>query len=69
MKNAVFWDVRPCICYVNQRFGRTYLLYLQGRKISERGTSAGSSTLVLIPMPFLKKVRVSLQEAVIHHRF
>jgi hypothetical protein len=39
MKNAVFWDVAPCESCVNRRFGGTYLLHLQGTKISERGTS------------------------------
>jgi hypothetical protein len=38
-KNAVFWDVAPCRCCVNRRFSGTYRLYLQGRKIRERGTS------------------------------
>jgi hypothetical protein len=37
LKNAVFWDVAPCRSYVNRRFGRTYRLHLQGRKIRERG--------------------------------
>jgi hypothetical protein len=39
MKNAVFWDVAPCISCVNRRLGGTYRLHLQGRKIVERGTS------------------------------
>jgi hypothetical protein len=39
MKNAVFWDVEPCGSCVNRRFGGTYRLHLQGRKIRERGTS------------------------------
>jgi hypothetical protein len=39
MKNAVFWDMAPCRSCVNGRFGGTYLLYLQGRKNRERGTS------------------------------
>jgi hypothetical protein len=39
MKNAVFWDVAPCRPSVNRRFGGTYRLHLQGRKIRERGTS------------------------------
>jgi hypothetical protein len=39
MKNAIFWDVAPCISCVNRRFGVTYRLHLQGRKIRERGTS------------------------------
>jgi hypothetical protein len=38
-KNSVFWDVVPCIICVNRRFGRMYLLHIQGRKIGERGTS------------------------------
>jgi hypothetical protein len=38
MKN-VFLDVGPCISCLNRRFGRMYLLHLQGRKIRERGTS------------------------------
>jgi hypothetical protein len=39
MKNAVFWDVAPCIYCANRRFGGTYRLYLEGRKIRERGAS------------------------------
>jgi hypothetical protein len=39
MKNAVFWDMGPCRSCVNRRFGGTYRLHLQGRKICERGTS------------------------------
>jgi hypothetical protein len=39
MKNVVFWDVAPCRFYVNRRFGGTYRLHLQGRKIHERRTS------------------------------
>jgi hypothetical protein len=34
--NAVFWDVTPCRSCVNRRFGGTYCLHLQGRKIRER---------------------------------
>jgi hypothetical protein len=41
MKNAVFWDVAPCRYCVNRRFGGTYRLNLQGRKIRERGASVG----------------------------
>jgi hypothetical protein len=40
MKNAVFWDVAPCRSSVNRRFGGTYHINLQGRKIRERETSA-----------------------------
>jgi hypothetical protein len=38
LKNAVFWDVATCRSCVNWRFGGTYCLRLQGRKICERGT-------------------------------
>jgi hypothetical protein len=37
MKNTVFWDVAPSC--VNRRFGGTYHLHLQRRKIREGGTS------------------------------
>jgi hypothetical protein len=37
--NSVFWDVAPCRYFVNRRFGGTYRLNLQGRRIRERGTS------------------------------
>jgi hypothetical protein len=30
MKNAVFWDVAPCIYFVNRRFAGTYRLHLKG---------------------------------------
>jgi hypothetical protein len=39
MKNAVFWDVLSCRFCVNRRFGGTYSIHLQGRKIREPGTS------------------------------
>jgi hypothetical protein len=39
MKNAVFWDVEPSRSCVNRRFGGTYRLHLQRRKIGDRGTS------------------------------
>jgi hypothetical protein len=39
VKNVVFWDVAPCRSCVNRRFGGTYWLHLQDRKIRERGTS------------------------------
>jgi hypothetical protein len=35
MKTAVFWDITPCSpLKVNRRFGGTYLLHLQGPRIS-----------------------------------
>jgi hypothetical protein len=47
MKNTVFWGVAPCRCSgLNRRFGGTYCLHLQGRKIRERRTS---HLLTLVP--------------------
>jgi hypothetical protein len=39
VKNSVFWDVAPCTSCANRRFGGTYRLHHQGRKICERGTT------------------------------
>jgi hypothetical protein len=41
-KNVAFWDVALCRSYVNQRFGGTYRLHLQGTRIRKRGTSVSS---------------------------
>jgi hypothetical protein len=35
IKNVVFWDVALYRSWVNRRFGGTYRLHLQGRKIRE----------------------------------
>jgi hypothetical protein len=37
--NAIFWDLVPCRYFVNRRFGGTYHLHLQGRKIRKLGSS------------------------------
>jgi hypothetical protein len=35
MKSTIFWDITPCsLLKVNRRFGGTYRLYIQGRRIS-----------------------------------
>jgi hypothetical protein len=39
MKSVVFWDVALCRLCVNRRFGGTYRLHLQDRRIREQGTS------------------------------
>jgi hypothetical protein len=39
VKNVVFWDVALCNSCVKRRFGGTYYLHIQDRKIRERGTS------------------------------
>jgi hypothetical protein len=41
-KNFVFWDAASCRSCVNRRFGGTYHIHLQGRKIRERRTSVSS---------------------------
>jgi hypothetical protein len=43
VKNAVFQDVATCRSCANRRFGGTYHLRHQGRKICERGTSVSRS--------------------------
>jgi hypothetical protein len=48
VKNAVFWYVAPCRSCVERRFGGTYRLHLQGRKIRERGTNV--SRLLIWPL-------------------
>jgi hypothetical protein len=52
MKSSVFWDIMPCSSVkVNQRFGGTYRLHLQGQKVSqarnkhEAGSKQSSLTL------------------------
>jgi hypothetical protein len=36
MKSSIFWDITPCsLLKVNRRFGGTYRLHLQDRRISE----------------------------------
>jgi hypothetical protein len=75
MKNVVVWDVAPCRSCVNRRFGGTYRLHLQGRKIRERGTSvnrclqppahAGSS---LADFSTLKMEAIHSSETSVHTR-
>jgi hypothetical protein len=43
MKNTIFWDITPCSpLKVNQHFGGTYSLQLQGRRISLARNQRGS---------------------------
>jgi hypothetical protein len=40
MKSSVFWDITPCNpLSVNRRFGGTYRLHLQGRRISQASSA------------------------------
>jgi hypothetical protein len=45
---VIIWDVVPCSQYMNQRFGGTYYLHLQGSKPAEQETSvlAGDTSLL-----------------------
>jgi hypothetical protein len=52
MKNVVFWDVELYSSWVNRRFGGTYRLHLQGRKIRERGTSVSRWLHIRNPLLF-----------------
>jgi hypothetical protein len=46
MKNTMFWDITPCsLLKVNGRFGGTYRLHLQGRKISRARNERESRAL------------------------
>jgi hypothetical protein len=47
MKNVVFWDITPCGCYKNRRFGGTHHLHYQVIRIGELGTILSSETSVI----------------------
>jgi hypothetical protein len=50
IKNAMFWDITPCSpLKVNWRFGGTYRLHLQGRRISRARNQRESRCLSLPP--------------------
>jgi hypothetical protein len=47
VKSFIFWDMTPCSPLIfNRRFGRTYHLHLQGRRISQAALPATCFTLV-----------------------
>jgi hypothetical protein len=41
---AIYWGIAPCSPYVNDRFGGTYHLHLQGRKSAQQETSVQQVT-------------------------
>jgi hypothetical protein len=46
MKSSIFWDITPCSpMNFNRRFGGTYRLHLQGRRISRLRSQRGSRWL------------------------
>jgi hypothetical protein len=53
MKSTIFWDITPCSpLKVNRRFGGTYRLHLQGRRISRAGNQRERSACHLLPPSF-----------------
>jgi hypothetical protein len=65
VKNAVFWNVAPCRSCVNRRFGGTYRHHVQGRKISERGTSVSrwlqTESPVVVTLVLLSRIFLPLR--------
>jgi hypothetical protein len=65
MKSIIFWDITPCSpVRVNWRFGGTYRLHLQGRRIS-RASRALLVTCVhaaLLPVDFQRTTRLYIPE-------
>jgi hypothetical protein len=73
LKNAVFWNVALCKSCANIRFGGTYRLHLQGRKLREQGANvsrwlqhAGSS---LADFSTLKMEAIRFSETLVHTKF
>jgi hypothetical protein len=64
MKNAVFWDVAPCRYCVNRRFGGTYRLHLQGRKIREQETGMSSHLLTISTRRHIPEDGIFLRKSV-----
>jgi hypothetical protein len=48
MKNVVFWDVTPCGCCKNRRFGGKYRLNHQGDKNRRAGHNVSSVLRLLV---------------------
>jgi hypothetical protein len=65
LEECRFWDVAPCSSCVNRRFGGTYRLHLQGRKIHEQGTSV--SRWLQTDVPLLQGSRPHRLAAISHH--
>jgi hypothetical protein len=59
LKNAVFRDMKPCRSCVNRRFGGTYRLHLQGRRVSPARTHHKSGSLLTKWLVGLKTRKIS----------
>jgi hypothetical protein len=74
MENVVFWDITPCSpLKFNRRFGGTYRLHFQGRKIRERRTSVGrwlqsAAGSSLADFSTLKMEAIRFSETSVHTR-
>jgi hypothetical protein len=64
MKTTLFWDITPCSSFkFNRRFGGTYRLHLQGRRISRaRNQHEGDRKQSLMPVDFQRTTRRYIPE-------
>jgi hypothetical protein len=59
MKSTIFWDITPCNpLKVNRRFGGTYCLHLQGRKISRARNQLESRLVTYCDAGFLLSLHI-----------
>jgi hypothetical protein len=66
MKNAVFWYVAPCSSCVNRRFGGTYRLHIQGRKIREQSAATCSRYFLARGFSTMKIEAIRSSETSVH---
>jgi hypothetical protein len=67
LKSTIFWDITPrSPLKVNRRFGGTYRLHLQGRRITEQETSveAGRFTFNGLHGGIYQKIELFITTAV-----
>jgi hypothetical protein len=48
MKNAVFWDVTPCVSCMNRRFEGTSAYIIRVTRVGELGTNVLPGSLILV---------------------
>jgi hypothetical protein len=68
MKNSIFWDVTPCIpVKVYRRFGGTYYLYPQGRRVSQASDHEETSSTALPTIPLTHETSVNFYHTTRSH--
>jgi hypothetical protein len=70
MKNVVFWDVTPCGCCKNRRFGGTYRLHYRGGKVrrARKNVSSKHAAKKYSHIVFLRSVlRLLITNNVVPH--